>query len=259
MKILIIGALALYIIAFIDLATTYGSRTGQDRGRYLWFLGAGLALHTAGLGLRTAGAGRLPVVGVDETLLFYSWVTVGTLLIILIRYGRRFVELLALPLAIVALMVSAMTLSPVRTLPLILKTYWFEIHVISSFMAYALFTVGFAGAIFYLIRAKAVDRSVAQDFIRIARIAVLWGFMLFSASMFSGAVWAYLAWGVYWMWEPKILWSFILWFWYAGMLHLVFIKERRELGICLTAIVGFVLTLFTYLGVGLLMKSSHSF
>ncbi len=259
MKTLLFLTLLLYIAGFIDLASMYVARGRVSMRLAMGLVSAGFLLHTAALLWRSYGAGRLPVVGMDETLLFYSWVTVGTVLVLLIRYGRRYIELLTLPVAFFALALSAIMLKEVRPLPLILKTYWFEIHVITSFIAYSLFTVGFSGALFYTIKIAATEEKVREDFLRISRMSVLWGFMFFSASMFSGAIWAYLAWGMYWMWEPKILWSFILWFWYAGMLHLLYLKGMREVGICVTAIVGFFLTLFTYLGVGLLMKSSHSF
>ncbi len=258
MKVLLVASLFFYIAGFIDLVTLYTVRGRVSARSAIGLVSAGFALHTVVLLWRSHGAGRLPVVGMDETLLFYSWVTVGTTLILLVRYGRRYIELITLPIALLALSVSAIVLKEVKPLPLVLQTYWFEIHVITSFMAYSLFTVGFSGAFFYVVRGTTASYP-GEDFLKIARISVLWGFMFFSTSMFSGAVWAYLAWGMYWMWEPKILWSFILWFWYAGMLHLFYIRGTREKGICLTAIVGFLLTLFTYLGVGLLMKSSHSF
>ncbi len=256
MKILIIASLFLYIAGLVDLITLYtrGKRTSHRMATGL--IAAGLLLHTLAILWRSYGAGRLPVVGMDETLIFYSWVTVGTTLLLIIRYGRIYVELLTLPIAFFALSLAAIMLKEVRPLPLILQTYWFEVHVITSFVAYSLFTVGFSGALFYMVKR---DWQGREDFLRVTRISVLWGFMCFSASMFSGAIWAYLAWGMYWMWEPKIIWSFILWFWYAGMLHLFYVKGMRERSICVTAIVGFFITLFTYLGVGLLMKSSHSF
>jgi ABC-type transport system involved in cytochrome c biogenesis permease subunit len=98
-----------------------------------------------------------------------------------------------------------------------------------------------------------------QDLHDIANRGIMWGFFLFSASMFAGAVWAYLAWGTYWLWEPKVLWSFIVWFYYAGAMHAYYIKAWRGRGLAVATVIGYVVVLFTYLGVGLLMKSSHNF
>jgi ABC-type transport system involved in cytochrome c biogenesis permease subunit len=98
-----------------------------------------------------------------------------------------------------------------------------------------------------------------KKFQEIAGRSVLWGFCFFSASMFSGAVWAYLAWGIYWLWEPKVIWSFIVWFFYAGAMHAYYVKDWRGTGLSVATVMGFFVVLFTYLGVSLLMKSSHSF
>jgi len=101
--------------------------------------------------------------------------------------------------------------------------------------------------------------DLKKDFQDIANRSILWGFFFFSASMFAGAVWAYLAWGTYWLWEPKVIWSFIVWFYYAGAMHAYYVKEWRGKGLAIATVIGFFVVLFTYLGVSLLMKSSHSF
>ncbi|MBI5561217.1 MAG: cytochrome c biogenesis protein CcsA [Deltaproteobacteria bacterium] len=56
-----------------------------------------------------------------------------------------------------------------------------------------------------------------------------------------------------------MLWSFIVWFWYAGAVHAYYVMGWKGRGVAVMAVIGFFIVLFTYLGVGLLMKSSHSF
>jgi len=97
-----------------------------------------------------------------------------------------------------------------------------------------------------------------KDLHDIANRGILWGLFLFSASIFAGAVWAYLAWGTYWLWEPKVLWSFIVWFYYAGAMHAYYIKAWRGKGLAVATVIGYIVVLFTCLGVGLFMKSSHN-
>ena len=36
----------------------------------------------------------------------------------------------------------------------------------------------------------------------------------------AGGIWGYYAWGTYWLWTPKELWTSILWLFYALWLHL---------------------------------------
>ena len=163
-------------------------------------------------------------------------------------------------MATLALVFSFFNERAAKELTLILRTRWFETHVISSFAAYALFTLSFSSALFYLyFRVKGKSEEELKPFQNITSRAIMWGFLFFSASMFAGAIWGYLAWGTYWMWEPKIIWSFIVWFFYAGAMHAYYVKQWRGIGLNIATIIGFFVVLFTYLGVGLLMKSSHSF
>ena len=77
---------------------------------------------------------------------------------------------------------------------------------------------------------------------------------MFSLSMIFGGIWAYLAWGTYWLWTPKELWTTILWIFYSLYLHARLKKEWMGKPSVILGIIGFGITLFTYLGVSLLMK-----
>ena len=48
---------------------------------------------------------------------------------------------------------------------------------------------------------------------------ILIGFLLLSAGIITGSVWAHSAWGTYWSWDPKETWSLITWLVYATLLH----------------------------------------
>ncbi|MBI5599066.1 MAG: cytochrome c biogenesis protein CcsA [Deltaproteobacteria bacterium] len=261
MKPLLILSAVLYAAGFITVVFYHILKKSGLSAFSAWCLYAGVASHAAAVVLRTYLSGHLPIASVDETLLFYSCVTAALSAIVVLRYGERFTELVTMPVAIFTMFVSLFIMSEPRKLPLILRTYWFEVHVLTSFAAYSLFTLAFSGAVLYLIFAGGMGGAVENpgDFQDIAGRGMLWGFLFFSASMFAGAVWAYLAWGMYWMWEPKILWSFIVWFWYAGAIHFFYVRQWKAKGLSAAAIIGFVIVAFTYLGVGLLMKSSHSF
>lgn len=237
----------------------------------------GLITHTIALFIRTYETGHAPMANMYETLLFYSWSTVLVSVIVIFRYNERLTELITISVAMLAMTFANANEKPGAPLTLILNTRWFETHVISSFAGYALFTLAFAGAVLYLVypsptltpslsqrkreggargEGESLDKKTFQD---IANRSVLWGFFFFSLSMFSGAVWAYLAWGMYWLWEPKVIWSFIVWFYYAGAMHAYYVREWRGKGLAIATVIGFFVVLFTYLGVSLLMRSSHSF
>ncbi len=260
MKIFLFASLALYALSFITVIVFNlgGGKRLDAVSRAL--LVTGLVIHAAGLVSRIYSAGHAPMASMYETLAFYGWTTALLSAFVIFRYNERSTELITMPVSMLAVASAIANEKPGGALTLILRTRWFETHVTASFAAYSFFTLAFSGAVLYLIhdfRNGAPEEM--RKFQEIAGRSVLWGFFFFSASMFAGAVWAYLAWGNYWMWEPKIIWSFIVWFYYAGAMHAYYIRQWRGRGLSIATALGFFVVLFTYLGVSVLMKSSHSF
>ncbi|HEX9861639.1 MAG TPA: cytochrome c biogenesis protein CcsA, partial [Nitrospirota bacterium] len=137
-------------------------------------------------------------------------------------------------------------------LPPVLKTVWFELHVILSFISYALFAVGAVFGVLWLHRG---EPSAETNQYR----SLLLGYVLFSVAMIFGGIWAFYAWGAYWLWTPKELWTTIVWFTYSLYLHARLVRGWAGRKAVWAGIAGFAIVMFTYAGVGLLMKSSHEF
>lgn len=260
MKFLLEISLILYALSFLAVIVYHAGGPERLGPVSKALLIGGLCVHTAGLAERVYSTGHAPMASMFETLAFYGWMTVLLSVFVILRYDERATELITVPIAALSVFSAIENAKPGGPLTLILRTRWFETHVTASFAAYAFFTLAFAGAVLYLVKdMRGGTPDEMRKFQNLAGRSVLWGFFFFSASMFAGAVWAYLAWGNYWMWEPKIIWSFIVWFYYAGAMHAFYIREWRGRGLSIATALGFFVVLFTYLGVSLLMKSSHSF
>ncbi len=223
-------------------------------GGFAWpFLYAGLLAQAVYLFSRAYDLGRLPLVGVNDTLTFLA----ASIILFSIPFHRtlkvkKFRWMVALGAAVFS--AAAFAQGPYNMpLPPVLKTYWFELHVSLSFFSYALFAIGAALGITYL--GNPLDAGLEKKEYK----AILFGYLLFSLSMIFGGVWAYLAWGTYWLWTPKELWTSILWLYYTGYLHARFQRQWYGKKAAIIGAAGFAVVLFTYLGVSLLMKSSHSF
>ncbi len=202
---------------------------------------------------RGVSLGRLPLVGVHDTLNFLSAsVAVFSIAIhVTHRQGRAFFMMVAGLCA--AFTAFALFQRPHATpLPPVLKTYWFELHVAMSFLSYALFGIASVLGIIYL-------RSQDAALERLQYKSIFVGYSLFSLSMILGGVWAFLAWGTYWLWTPKELWTSLLWLYYGLYLHARLLRWWTGRPAAVLGVIGFGVVLFTYLGVGLLMKSSHAF
>ncbi len=74
-----------------------------------------------------------------------------------------------------------------------------------------------------------------------------------------GAVWADQAWGTYWGWDPKETWSLITFFVYVFFLHGRLLRGWKGKKVAIVAVVGFIIVIFTYLGVNLLLSGLHAY
>lgn len=211
-----------------------------------------LALH-CGLIISSAIAyGRIPLIGLHDTLGFLAF-SIGVIFLLTAwNRSRDLFSFLSLALIIVLLAGSAAAPLMDGPLPPVLRTIWFELHVILSFVAYALFAVAAVLGILYLVRQEEASEPIQYRLI-------LLGYVLFSVAMIFGGIWAHLAWGSYWLWTPKELWTTIVWFWYSLYLHARLVRGWTGKPAAWIGIIGFFIVMFTYVGVGLLMKSSHEF
>lgn len=218
-------------------------------------LAAAFGVHTLFLVLRWGVSRHAPFAGMFESISFYVW-SIALAAFVYFRKvspeeGRKEVTCASL---ICLIFMAIASLSPKGIVPTYpaLKTRWFEIHVGLSFISYGLFTIGFCSSI-------AWDREKPGRYFSLCERASLVGFSLFSAGMVAGGIWAYYAWGSYWIWTPKEIFSVVLWVFYACVLHAKYDSTFGLRFIRAMSFVGYLVMLFTYLGVSVLLTSSHSF
>ena len=228
------------------------------------FIYAGFIMQAGYMLYRGMQLGRLPIIGPRDTLYFLSVSTVlfGLAITFGLENRRRHLSPIV-GLAIIFALISFLYPPHNSPMPPVLKTFWFESHVTLSFFSYALFGIAAAFGVTFIGNSR--DNSRAQsggsvDNVEVLQYkAILVGYCLFSAAMVFGGIWAYLAWGTYWLWTPKELWTVILWLFYSLYLHARLRQWWSGRPSAVLGIIGFVIVMFTYLGVSLFMKSSHAF
>ena len=251
----------LSVVLFWLSLFAYGAEAGLQlggiapRSAFRSALFGGLLLHALFLGIRWSLSGHAPMAGLFESLTVFSFCTALSAFLVCRDPGAMpaWKPLAVLPQAGAALLDKRLTpLYPA------LDTPWFATHVGFSFLGYGLFAAGLALAWVSL-------RDGSEAAYRAAARSALYGFSSFSAGMVCGGIWAYYAWGSYWIWTPKEIWSVLLWVYFAALTHLKFIPAgpgwpgwTRKLEMGATA-AGYFVMLATFLGVSLLMRSSHSF
>jgi ABC-type transport system involved in cytochrome c biogenesis permease subunit len=249
----------LYILsALVYLASSF-ARKEKWAGTGLVLAAAGLVGHTGALILRTVVSHHAPFTNMYESLSFLAWASVLALIVFdrKFRIPRVAPYVMLIVVGLVAL--ASSPLMPKEVTPLVpaLQSYWLWLHVSVTLLGEAFFAVAFIASLLYL-RSDTEEKKQKMDAVSYRAVAV--GFPLFTlGGLVFGMVWAYKAWGTYWSWDPKEVWSLITWFVFALYLHTRIVMGWKGKRSAIIVIIGFLAALFTYFGVNYLLWGLHSY
>ncbi len=236
-----------------------GSSSLAAYGTLLAYLA--LAFITASLLFRTIVSGRGPFANMYEFSVAFAWGILAMYAYFERRYRQRALGLIALPVAL-ALLLYAMTIpSAIDPLvPALQNNLLLSIHVAVAIVAYGTFSISFAAAVLYLIQGEHGRRGLPSRELldEISYKAVVIGFPFLTLTIVLGAVWADVAWGRYWSWDPKETASLVTWLIYGSYLHARVVRGWRGERAAWLLLLGFGATLFTYFG-NLFFGGLHSY
>jgi ABC-type transport system involved in cytochrome c biogenesis permease subunit len=216
-------------------------------------LAAAVAVHLAGTIGRGLAIDFFPLTNKMES---FNAAALAIALVALVTFRPVRAYLVPLLAAAGAAMAAALSFpGDLRWPPPLMRTIWYPLHIPLSFLAYAAWTAAAAAAVAWWTRAE-------DDWLVLVDQLALWGLVLWSLAMVTGGVWGVVAWGAYFMWDPKVIWSVILWFHYAAFIHVKLtpsLVDRPGLRPAL-AVLGFLFVLVAYVGTSFFFRgSSHAF
>lgn len=218
-----------------------------------WPLAAGAAVQLAWATWRGLLIGFLPLTNKTESFAAAA-LAVALTGALAFRPARSYLVPLLLVLA-AALAAALAFPQGLHWPPPLMRTFWYPTHVPLSFLAYGCWVAAAAAGLAWF-----VDRDGAWLAL-IDRLA-LWGFALWSVSMICGGVWGVVAWGAWFLWDAKVVWSVILWFHSATFVHVRMtpsLLDRPWLRPAL-ALAGFGLLFVAYVGTSFFFgRGSHAF
>ena len=88
---------------------------------------------------------------------------------------------------------------------------------------------------------------------------ILVAFVFWTFTLIAGAVWAERAWGRYWGWDTKEVWTFIIWTIFAGYIHARATRGWRGSRSAWLALIGFAAVMFNFTVVNLFFKGLHAY
>lgn len=257
--------LEIYLIAFfaVLLGWLFLPRTFILGG--LALLAIGFVFHTFGMWARMEIQNRPPVTNLYSSAIFVGWG--AALLCLILEAFRRdgiataAAALIGVPTLIIAhhLSLSGDTLEMMRAV--LDHNFWLATHVIVVTAGYSATFLGGVLAILYIFHylyagkegrnLKAIERMVYG----VICFALLFSFV----GTILGGVWADQSWGRFWGWDPKENGALMIVLWNALILHARWGKVARALGIMQLAIIGNIITAWSWFGTNLLGVGLHSY
>ncbi|GAA1272173.1 c-type cytochrome biogenesis protein CcsB [Sphaerisporangium rubeum] len=141
-----------------------------------------------------------------------------------------------------------------------LNSYWIAIHVTAAILASGLFIVAGLSGVLYLARKDGPSRLPSRaELEAVAHKAIVFAFPVWTFAVIAGALWADKAWGRYWGWDPKEVWSFITWIAYAAYLHARATAGWRGRAATIVQLVAFGCLMFNLVGVNIFLSGLHSY
>jgi len=257
-----------FLAAFVFLISIVFNKKSVDKWALIITI-AGLILQTSAIIMRwihsyQLGIGHAPLSNFYESLVFFSWSIIFVYLIIRKRYWNNLFGVLSAFFAFLILAYASLSGNvncAIQPLIPALQSNWLISHVISSFLAYACFTIAFGTSVLCLLKIKMKPNMLPDapflDEVTYKMISI--GFVLLTLGIITGAAWADRAWGRYWGWDPKETWSLITWLIYGAFLHARLVRGWRGVKMSLVSIIGFIAVIFTYLGVNYVLSGLHSY
>ena len=219
------------------------------------------AFLTGALVCRTLVTHHGPFANMYEFSIAFAWGSLLVYLFFVQRYRLWMLGLIVLPVALAMLLYATSLPSAADPLvPALQDNLLLTVHVAVAIVAYGAFAVAFAAAILFLIQPKQGSKYLPDPTLldEISYRGALIGFPFLTLVIVLGALWAEVAWGKYWSWDPKETASLVTWLICGAYLHARVVRGWRGKRAALLLMAVFAATLFTFFG-NLFFGGLHSY
>lgn len=234
----------------------------------LRILVVGLGLHVIGKVEQVFELGHIPVTSSLEALNLLALGVAAVFVYVARRYGVPVLGAFATPFTFVTLAASLAFAGDVEgVIPRALQSAWFPVHLAFAITADALWMVAGLVSVTYLIQEGFLRKKRLGTLFRklpplhvldeICHRLIVLGWLLMSAGMFSGALYAKQEWGAYWSWDPRQTWSLLTWLLFAAIMHARITVGWQGRRAAWLTIIAVVLVLLALLGLDAITHTRH--
>ena len=262
----VILSIAFFLLSFIKKRKqaasedTVSGKSGLDMAANIAVIITILLVTVAIIG-RAIETGHGPFSNMYEFALAFSWGIILAGFIFHLRYKTGAILNISLIIALLLLIFARVQYSPPNSLiPALQQSALLSAHVASAVVAYGTLTIGFVAAILYLVQNKYNSSWLPEPEVldNITYKSVIIGFPFLTLLIVLGALWADIAWGRYWGWDPKETASLVTWLIYAAYMHTRLLKGWKGVRASILLIAGFLAIVFTFFG-NYIFSGLHSY
>ena len=196
-------------------------------------------------------SGHAPFSSMYEFAVAFAWGVIVFGIFSRWRYKTAAMQNIGLIVALLLLVFARVEFAkPANLVPALQQSALLSAHVAAAVVAYGTLTIGFGAAILFLIQNRRHSTWLpdADLLDTIAYHSVTIGFPFLTLLIILGALWANIAWGRYWSWDPKETTSLVTWLIYAGYLHARVVRGWKGNKAAILLIAGFGAIALTFFG-----------
>jgi cytochrome c-type biogenesis protein CcsB len=244
----------------------------QQKTTYHWayrLLLAGFAFLTLDIGFEYYSLGVAPVLTLKSSLSFFAWTLLLVYLLFHLKFRLMVLGSFVAPVAACLLILSSTLPTAEVMVKPIFRSLWLPVHIGTAFVGNGFFAVTFVAAIMYLLQESQIKKKrqgtlynrlpSLETLDSINHFALICGFTFMTAGMITGAIYAQVALGSYWRWDPKEVCSLMAWVFYAVLLHERLAVGWRGRRAALLSVFGFLVLVLAFVGANLWLSEYHSF
>jgi len=200
---------------------------------------------------RAIQTGHGPFSSMYEFALAFAWGIVAMGVFFEWRFKTAAVKNMGLIVALLLLIFAVVQhAKPEPLVPALQQSFLLSVHVASAVVAYGVLTIGFVAAVLFLVQNRRnsiwlPDKEILDV---ISYQSVVIGFPFLTLTIVLGALWADIAWGKYWSWDPKETASLVTWLLYAVYMHARIMRGWRGTKTAILLMAGFAAILLTFFG-----------
>jgi len=200
---------------------------------------------------RAIETGHAPFSNMYEFAVAFAWGILAIGMVFRWRYKIGAIQNIGSMVALLLLIFARVQFSkPASLVPALQQSALLSAHVASAMVAYGALTIGFGAALLFLIQNRRKSPWLPDPDVldNISYRSVILGFPFLTLLIVLGALWADIAWGRYWSWDPKETASLVTWLIYAGYLHARVMRGWRGTRAAIFLSAGFAAILLTFFG-----------